>query len=356
MFLTPASSGKDAGSVQFASELLPPEKASAGDDAHTNTQGHEGKKAPLSHVQSGRGTLPLIALPWDRSLPQLGTCMVRYLGGNTVFGRQPLWFDTLRRPEPSNTSETPCYFMWDFNKFMQDLFCGDLKSKIESLQKKLDEADALFKENWGANYLAAPLNVQITRVFDVLREEENKYSELINHIFNLQSEKEQLENKVKVLTDTLADRFAIPVIDPVLSGAVQLDPWNYPYPKPSMVSISDNHYETYPYEVWEKIIQRVWPTVNVVQGRYIAEKGDCDNYADTMSSFMGLSFRNSSSKLQGAWLRIGSRGHAFNGFIDDQNKLWLFEPQSGEILGEYRPDSEVYGDLYREIYRFELRN
>jgi len=243
-----------------------------------------------------------------------------------------------------------------FTEFMQNLFCGDLKTRIVKLDKQISDAMLRIKTALGSIHLDAPFEVQVNRLCELYESEKKKVKNFSDEVTQLDYTIVSLEKKIEVLTDTLADRFAIPVIDPVLTGAQVLDPWNYPWPQPSMVHISDNRYEVYGYEVWEKIIQRVWPTVNVVQGRYIAEKGDCDNFAGTMSSFAGLSFRDSSSKLQGAWLVVYSRGHAFCAFIDDQMRMWLVEPQSGEILGEYRSDSEVYGERYREIYRFDMRN
>ena len=91
--------------------------------------------------------------------------------------------------------------------------------------------------------------------------------------------------------------------------------------------LSDAKYKSIPKEVLEEIL--AYDTTDLY--RYISEYFDCDDFSYRL---MGqLSTPDYGALTFGiAWVSTGRGGHALNVFIDDEENVWMVEPQNDKIF------------------------
>jgi len=118
-------------------------------------------------------------------------------------------------------------------------------------------------------------------------------------------------------------------VDKTTKDLTEID---YPH-LPLGLSIVDEYYHLYPYETWEKILALVQSETKEEVGTWRTDVSDCDDFALIMQAAMSLSFIDADAQYQGAFAWARSRGHAYNAFIDDTETIYIFEPQTGDIIG-----------------------
>jgi len=102
------------------------------------------------------------------------------------------------------------------------------------------------------------------------------------------------------------------------------------------IHISDNTFATISRDSMAKII-KVIPTRKF---KYVPESRDCDDFS---FSFMGACRIILPGFAVGI---IWSKVHAFNFFVDNSNKIWIIEPQTGEIYDyDIIKDTYLYGGV-----------
>jgi len=106
---------------------------------------------------------------------------------------------------------------------------------------------------------------------------------------------------------------------------------------------ADSGYYTFPKEQWVELLEVVQPVLIKCIGKYIPETVDCDNYSLSMYHFVSKTFMNAGYDKQGAFMIVWSKKHAYNAFMDTEGKVWVYEPQTGKVIGEIE---DMVDDIY----------
>ena len=141
------------------------------------------------------------------------------------------------------------------------------------------------------------------------------------------------ENYTKLYKGLWESGLHIPNITNYIQNHNIYDPWADQQYQGYQMTIVDEKYYTYPKNIWITILERIQEEVKDNVPRWIREISDCDNYADVMSTAVQLAFITAKKKQQGAFGVAHSTTHAYNFFVDDQNDVWIYEPQDGSIRG-----------------------
>ena len=113
------------------------------------------------------------------------------------------------------------------------------------------------------------------------------------------------------------------------------------------VVVADAKYIALPKVEWEDILEDIYDTLNPML-EYQVNVWDCDNYSTIFASILALTFYTnySTAKYQLAFGICWSESHAYNCFIDSDKKVWIYEPQTNEIIGEI---TKVKNKTYKPI-------
>ena len=143
------------------------------------------------------------------------------------------------------------------------------------------------------------------------------------------------------------DVIQIPNISDVVEGnLVEVEPIsvlrNYGYED---VVKADKTYYALPKKKWIKLLTRIYDNVNPLL-EYNLESLDCDDYSTIYASLVALTFylNRKTSKHQLAFGIAWSKTHAFNLFVDDKERVWIYEPQTNEVVNEIH---KVRRDMYK---------
>ena len=169
----------------------------------------------------------------------------------------------------------------------------------------------------------------------------------------LQEDLKRAEHDIAVVNQLLTMRINIPSIRPALVG-VPLEvgnPFDYAlfrdFNDKIDLQTSDDEYHVFSLDKWKEILAPIQAEVEDQQGRWTGSIGDCDNFALTMSSFVAIAFKDADLNRQGAFAyvkggKIAADAHAYNGFLTDDDKFYIFEPQNGEVIGELHQGTGKY--------------
>lgn len=106
--------------------------------------------------------------------------------------------------------------------------------------------------------------------------------------------------------------------------------------------IADAKYLTYTIENWGNILHRLHRDLGN-KYKWIENVYDCDDIALLYSSILAYSAYRAGLTKQPAFGIAWSNTHAFNLFIDSDNGVYLYEPQSGTFKG-------LLGNSIHELY------
>lgn len=106
--------------------------------------------------------------------------------------------------------------------------------------------------------------------------------------------------------------------------------------------IADAKYLTYKIEDWKSIMYRLHRHLGS-KLKYGTNVSDCDNFALLYASTLAHSAYRAGLSKQIAFCIIWSSTHAYNGFITSDGDMFLYEPQTGDIIGKIDADN---GDMY----------
>lgn len=101
--------------------------------------------------------------------------------------------------------------------------------------------------------------------------------------------------------------------------------------------IADTEYLTYTFDNWKSILTRLHKHLGE-KYNWTKEIYDCDNISLVYTSTLAYSAYRAGLSKQVAFGIAWSNTHAFNVAIDDENNVWVIEPQSGSIVGELGTD------------------
>ena len=104
-----------------------------------------------------------------------------------------------------------------------------------------------------------------------------------------------------------------------------------PYGELDWVSAADPEYLAYSKDDWLTMLGLIQPRV---KGLWRKNVWDCDNFSELLHAYTALAFRDSGMKLQGYFCIAWSTTHAYNAFITNAEQFYVYEPQTGKVVGE----------------------
>ena len=221
--------------------------------------------------------------------------------------------------------------------FLEDVFCSELKKKLERAEMEKGE-----------------LQKRIIELENSIGESDNKYNALLAQYEAQNAELDRLKVAYDDLVKAMGKAVTIPDISEILSQAEtdgvrkQVDPPNEKHPGLNKlygfiydIETSDNYYYAYDEATWRQILELVHPEVKKAVGFGSGEVSDCDNYAYTTAIFAALAFNKAGSRYQGA-LGVAEghydpdikTTHAFNVIFLNDNLMMTIEPYSNRWLGK----------------------
>lgn len=250
---------------------------------------------------------------------------------------------------------------------LEAVFCGRvssegdrLKREISDLGGRLDDAlgDVLrYKERLEKKTADYKAERDRRRAAESDRNSfERKYEAGLTKIARLEAEVEKLEADVewfeerrKTLEKALQDATVIPDI-PLDEESLTLYDFSDDLAAHLFgaydVRPADDRYYLLPYEKWVEILTPIQAEVKESLVRWRTNVSDCDDWAYVMGGIVTQYFAKAGVSCQGAFMIIwditGENRHAYNGFIDDEKNVWVYEPQSGEIIGKLGETPDPY--------------
>jgi len=107
-------------------------------------------------------------------------------------------------------------------------------------------------------------------------------------------------------------------------------------------SIADAEYLSFPKQQWVNLLTPIQRIVKETLGEWTTNISDCDDFALVMNSYVAVSFIKGGFSKQGAFLTLWSKTHAYNGFVDSTEVIWVYEPQNNKIVGKLTDTKAPY--------------
>ena len=112
--------------------------------------------------------------------------------------------------------------------------------------------------------------------------------------------------------------------------------------------IADSEYYLLPYSEWIKVLDLIYnelknwvDEVSVLS--WIKYVWDCDNWSDAIKSLLCMGVLKAGFKRQLAFMITWQKGrHAYNAFMDEEKKIWIYEPQSNAVIGRLGETRDPY--------------
>lgn len=205
--------------------------------------------------------------------------------------------------------------------WLLNLLCGGCKSKAEQLEASnadlQDRVNTLTK-----NYVSC-------------------LGEKSEIIMNCSKDVQYLSLRVLELSQMLAKAVSLPEL--VLPGEY---PTIQPHLMPELYDydmvMADLTYHTFPKDKWVEMLAKIQPEMRKALGSWVIDISDCDDMALVMNAFMVIAFKSAGLRYQGAFMIAWSRTHAYNLYVDDENKIWIYEPQNGNTVGLLSEGTDSY--------------
>lgn len=220
---------------------------------------------------------------------------------------------------------------WDFlcRKHIDDLDdCLEHVEELETLVESLDaEADAL----------ADAINVHVAEKQELHAE----VADFQSQVSSLEADVAYYADRVASLAGALAESIQIPDVSAHVGSKNVVEPYQDPAFTGLNLLCADLEYYALPYVSWLALLEPVQAEVDKVL-QYRRQVSDCDDWALVMSSFLALAFIDAGLDKQGAFMIQWSPTHAYNAFMTGEGDVWIYEPQSGQVVGKLGDAVEPY--------------
>ena len=157
---------------------------------------------------------------------------------------------------------------------------------------------------------------------------------MCSDVTQLQIENQELKIRVALLSEALAENFnVLSAADFFSDIGISISPRTHSVLKQYELIVADREYCAFDVQQWTALLSAIQPIVSNLIGPWTAEIADCDDFALIMNAYVAASFIKAGHDLQGAFFITWSRTHAYNAFVDDDRRVWVYEPQTGDIIG-----------------------
>jgi hypothetical protein len=189
--------------------------------------------------------------------------------------------------------------------FLKAKLCKDCEKQIEEL-----------------NLANSKLNNLVLELQNQLSQLQQKYNDDVQYY----------EERIKTLTELLMKGLTLPDLSDFKSKATLIEPhqiiWKYGFYNSSF---ADLNYYALDFESWKSVLTKISRTF---VANWTNEVFDCDDFALMFNAMLIYSVYKSGFDKQLAFGIAWSKTHAYNIFIDSNNKVWIYEPQTNQIVGE----------------------
>lgn len=202
------------------------------------------------------------------------------------------------------------------------------KRLIEALEEKTEEFHKL-------EDLLASRTLKLTKAEDRYKREHTKRVACEDALKKCQVNNYYYAERIDKLLKAQAEAILIPDVSEFFDGSEikTVKPFlEAAFIDRDMV-YADLKYYAFTFKVWESLLKPIQALVKKKLKKWRKDIADCDNWALTMASFVALAFDKSGLDKQGAFMVTWSRKHAYNAFLAVDGKVWIYEPQNGEVIG-----------------------
>lgn len=214
-------------------------------------------------------------------------------------------------------------------------FCTRLSSRIKELQ---EENAALRGWLGKSEESAKELDEKLQRCIE-------KRKELRAEIKKQENDAAWFKDRLKTLEKALEDAMVIPEFDVDESELVV-----YRFEGKVFMGYdlraADLEYYQLPYDAWIELLAEVQREVGKSLTKWRVNVSDCDDWAYVMGATVVQAFVKAGLDRQGAfmilWDMTGEQKHAYNGFMDTDGQVWVYEPQNGTVVGKLGETSGAY--------------
>jgi len=210
-----------------------------------------------------------------------------------------------------------------------------LSSKIKVLQ---EENAALRRFLGKSEETVEELTGKLQRCID-------KRKELRTEIKRLEKSAAWFEARMKTLEKALEDAMVIPELS-VDESELAVYRFEGKIFAGYDLRVADLEYYQLPYDAWIELLASVQREVGESLSKWRANVSDCDDWAYVMGATVVQAFVKAGLDKQGAfmilWDMTGAQKHAYNGFMDTDGQVWVYEPQDGTVVGKLGETSGAY--------------
>jgi len=224
--------------------------------------------------------------------------------------------------------------------FLEQIFAPRLVERI----------DLLWDLDFKTTKVIQRLNTIIEEKTETIEDQQNIIDVYLNQ------DLPKLQQDIKRYKELWSAAITVPDIRPHVINHKVYDPWTdgTGYEDYRFEKLADNEYYTYTQENWDNILAEVHPTVEKQLPAYIEEIADCDEFADAMRLAVKLAFIEAGKQRPPAFggclgRTVSGGSHAFCFYVLKTKQIIIYEPQSGETIGELGTLSKPYDPYYMEI-------
>jgi hypothetical protein len=193
--------------------------------------------------------------------------------------------------------------------FFKEYFCGEYMEEIDQLEAKLKTQTAL-KEAY----------IKVNDALKISLESWKRQADYYKTQYELLEAKEQ--------------GIETPDITEYIQNPIRVKPYEvWSKPDNGFILAGDPQYLIYNRIDWTSIFEKVQP---IIEDRWRKDIWDCDNYAEFFHAYLAYIMKENGAELQGCIAITWSRTHAYNCFMDHDKNIWVYEPQNGEIKGQWQ--------------------
>jgi len=219
--------------------------------------------------------------------------------------------------------------------WLERRFCKRLSSRIEELQE----------ENAALRRFLGKLEESVKEFDDKLQRCIDRRRELRDEVKKLKKSVAWFEDRMKTLEKALEDAMVIPELD-----VDESDLAVYRFEDKTFMGydlrLADWEYYQLPYDAWIELLAAVQREVGESLTKWRVNVSDCDDWAYVMGATVVQAFVKAGLERQGAfmilWDMTGEQKHAYNGFMDTDGQVWVYEPQNGTVVGKLGETSGAY--------------
>jgi len=146
----------------------------------------------------------------------------------------------------------------------------------------------------------------------------------------LEKDAKYYQERIDALSAIIARSIEIPDIKNFLENRNLVRPYDI-ITNMNIICADLDYYKLY-FTPWKEVLSTIDEKFKKVHP-YIPEVWDCDDFALFFAGIVAYCSKMAGLNKQLAFAICWSSTHAFNLFIDENNDIWIYEPQNNNIIG-----------------------